>query len=91
MDHNLELGNRMNQQLFTGEDEQFARRYEYDDGAVVAVDFGAAGETDAEVVDGTAIVIVKTTDDVQQHEIELPAEEATISTNNGVLTIEVPQ
>lgn len=60
------------------------RTYDYEDGGVLAVDFGSAGENASiDVVGGTVIVV---TDD-DQFEFELPAEAGDVSMNNGVLTI----
>lgn len=60
------------------------RTYDYDDNAVIAVDFGVgAGDITIDVVDGTAIVV---TGD-EQFEFELPADASDVTVNNGVLTI----
>lgn len=72
--------------------EAFARRYEYDDESVIAIDLG--GETtDAtvDVVDDTAIVVIETERGERQEEFDLPSEEARAFIRNGVLTIEVGQ
>ncbi|SIR93469.1 DUF7127 family protein [Natronorubrum thiooxidans] len=61
------------------------RTLEYEDGSVIAVDFGHAGEDlTVDVVGSTAIIV---TDD-EQFEFELPPEASDISVHNGVLTIE---
>lgn len=73
---------------FTRGDEQIARRYEYEDGSVLAVDFGTAStDADVDVVDGTVIVV----DDDDQYELELPdgAVDANTFIRNGVLTVEL--
>jgi HSP20 family molecular chaperone IbpA len=68
----------------------FARRYQYGDETVIAVDFGVAeGATSVDVVDGTAIVVVETPEGSRQEEFELPDEGARAFIRNGVLTIEV--
>ncbi|MCL7416805.1 MAG: Hsp20/alpha crystallin family protein [Halalkalicoccus sp.] len=70
--------------------EVFARRYEYDDEDVLAIDLG--GETtDAtvDVIDGTAIVVIETEEGDRQEEFDLPSGEARAFIRNGVLTIEV--
>jgi HSP20 family molecular chaperone IbpA len=68
----------------------FARRYQYGDETVIAVDFGVAeGTTSVDVVDGTAIVVVETPEGSRQEEFELPDEGARAFIRNGVLTIEV--
>ncbi|AHG00626.1 hypothetical protein HALLA_19365 [Halostagnicola larsenii XH-48] len=60
------------------------RTYDYDDSAVIAVDFGVgAGDITVDVVDGTAIVV---TGD-EQFEFELPADASDVSVKNGILTI----
>ncbi|WP_222918668.1 Hsp20/alpha crystallin family protein [Natrinema sp. SYSU A 869] len=80
----------MTPEQFTPEEGQVARRYEYDDSTVMAVDFGTE-EADAsvDIVDGTVIVVIA--DD--QYEIELPADTENPHTfiKNGVLTIELEE
>ncbi|WP_255193211.1 DUF7127 family protein [Natronobeatus ordinarius] len=78
----------MRLEQFARDDERPFSQYQYDDGAVFAVDFGAAGADAAvDVVDDTVIVVLE--DD--QVELELPAavEDAQAFIKNGVLTIEV--
>jgi len=60
------------------------RRFEYDDGAVLAADFGFVGESTVEIVDDTVIVVA----DGQQYDVELDGD-AQAFMKNGVLTIEV--
>ena len=61
------------------------RTLEYDDGSVIAVDFGtAAADVSVDVVGETAIIV---TDD-DQVEFELPPEATDVAVKNGVLTIE---
>ncbi|MFC6904120.1 Hsp20/alpha crystallin family protein [Halalkalicoccus tibetensis] len=68
----------------------FARRYEYDDEAVIALDLGVeASDASVDVVDGTAIVVVETPEGERQEEFDLPNEQARAFIRNGVLTIEV--
>lgn len=61
------------------------RRYDYDDEVVLAADLGTVGEATVEVVDGTAIVVV----DDEQHDFEVPADDARAFIRNGVLTVEM--
>lgn len=80
----------MTPQHSAGGREVFARRYEYDDESVIAIDLGgAAGEVSVDVVDGTAIVVIETEEGERQEEFDLPSEEARAFIRNGVLTIEV--
>lgn len=80
----------MNQQLFAGENERFLRRYEYDDSWVIAGDFGLDdGDVTVDIVDGTAIVVIETDDDVVETEFDLPGDDATVEYHNGVLTVTV--
>jgi hypothetical protein len=58
-------------------------RNEYDDGMVVAVDFGPTAVAEHDVVGDTVIVVA----DDRQVEFELPSEASGVTTNNGVLTI----
>ncbi|WP_436344329.1 DUF7127 family protein [Natronorubrum sp. FCH18a] len=78
----------MTLEQFTRNEGQVARRYQYDDSAVVAVDFGAR-ETEASVdlVDDTVIVVVGD----EQYEFDLPdgADDAHTFMKNGVLTVEM--
>lgn len=80
----------MESQHIAGGRDVFARRYEYDDGSVIAIDLGGA-TTDAsvDVVDGTAIVVIETPEGERQEEFDLPTEQARAFIRNGVLTIEV--
>jgi len=61
------------------------RRYEYEDGTVLALDLGVV-EGSVDVVDGTVIVV--TGDD--HHEFDLPeGATARASMNNGIVTVEL--
>ncbi|WP_247003517.1 DUF7127 family protein [Halosolutus gelatinilyticus] len=61
------------------------RTFEYDDGSVIAVDFGHAGDAlTVDILGSTAIVVT----DGEQFEFELPPEATDVSVQNGVLTIE---
>jgi HSP20 family molecular chaperone IbpA len=78
---------RMNidQQLF---DETPLRRFEYDDGVVLAADVGAGEDTSVDVVDDTVILVAGD----EQYEQALPEEsDARAFINNGVLTIELEE
>jgi hypothetical protein len=69
-------------------DGRLARRYDYEDESVLAVDFGtASADASVDLVDGTVIVV----DGDDQHEFELPdgATDAHMFIRNGVLTIEL--
>ncbi|QRV14421.1 DUF7127 family protein [Haloterrigena salifodinae] len=78
----------MTLEQFTKDEGQVARRYEYGDETVLAVDFGAEhASASVDTVDGTVIVVV----DDDQYEFELPvgADDAHTFIKNGVLTVEV--
>jgi len=60
------------------------RRYEYDDGVVLAADFGTAASGSVDVVDDTVIAVV----DGEQVEVEVEGD-AQAFMRNGILTIEV--
>jgi HSP20 family molecular chaperone IbpA len=78
----------MSRQQFTDRDERFIRRYNYDDGWVIAVDLGVSDEdVDVDVVGTTAIVVAEREGGVSETEFELPSEANSVRTNNGVLTI----
>ncbi|WP_144903365.1 Hsp20/alpha crystallin family protein [Halobellus captivus] len=75
-----------------GGDERIVRRYEYEDRWVLAADVGVDDENlDVDVVGTTAIVVAETGGEISEAEFELPGTNATITTNNGVLTITVEQ
>jgi len=75
----------MVRQQYAGEDEGFVRRYDYEDGWVIAADVGAADDRLAtDVVDETAIVLV---DDEVELEFEVPGSVESVDTNNGVLVV----
>lgn len=61
------------------------RRYEYDDGVVVAGDLGPERGATVDVVDDTAIVVAGD----EEYDVDLPAGDAEAFIHNGVLTIEV--
>ena len=78
----------MNQQLYSGGEERFIRRYEYEDGWVVAADLPVADENvDVDVVGTTAIVVADTDAGMAEAEFELPGAAANVDVHNGVLTI----
>lgn len=60
------------------------RTHDYDDGSVIAVDFGdSAGEIAIDVVDDTVIVVAGD----QQFEFDRPPEATDVSAKHGILTI----
>lgn len=66
-------------------DDIVVRTFEYDDGSVIAVDFGnAAADIELDVLGSTAIIVANG----EQFEFELPPEASDVSARNGVLTIE---
>ncbi|WP_049920802.1 DUF7127 family protein [Halopiger djelfimassiliensis] len=77
----------MTLEQFTRGEGQLARRYDYDDRTVVAVDFGSPTDASVDLVDDTVIVVV----DGEQYELELPdgADDAHTFIKNGVLTVEM--
>lgn len=82
----------MNSQHRADGHEVFARRYEYDDESVIAIDLGGeTGDATVDVVGGTAIVVIETEEGERQEEFDLPSESARAFIRNGVLTIEVGQ
>lgn len=81
---------QMNQRNSVDRRERFLRRYDYDDGTVIAADLNA-GDDDVTVdtVDGAAIVVIAREDDREdeEFEFELPGPAASVDIENGVLTI----
>ena len=75
----------MVRQQYAGEDERLVRRYDYEDGWVIAADVGVADDRlAAEIVDETAIVLV---DEQTELEFDLPGSVESVDTNNGVLVV----
>jgi hypothetical protein len=66
------------------DDDVQLRRYEYDDRAVLAADFGPGREASLDVLDETVIVVV----DGEQYDLEVDGDPRAFI-RNGVLTIEV--
>ena len=82
----------MNTSQEAGSDGRIVRRYDYDNSWVLAADIGAsAGDVDIDIVGTTAIVVADDGDEVIEAEFELPGDDATAGTRNGVVTIEVEQ
>lgn len=70
-------------------DGSLLRRYEYDDGWVVAADVGVDDEAiSVDTVGDTAIVVIEGDGEPSESEFELPGEARDVSVTNGVLTIE---
>lgn len=67
-----------------------ARRYDYPDRTVLAMDLQVPEESlNVDVVDGTAILVVETEDGPRTEEFEVPEGDADVFMNNGVLTVVV--
>lgn len=79
----------MSQQQFTGSEDRFLRRYEYNDQWIVAADLPADAEVDVDVVGTTALVVLDHGDRIQETEFEIPGSATTIDVNNSVLTITI--
>lgn len=80
----------MSPQHVSGGKDRFARRYEYGEDTVIAVDLGVgAADASVDIVDGTAIVVIETEEGERQEEFDLPDEDARAFMRNGILTIEV--
>jgi len=72
-------------------EDVFARHYQYDEGAVLAVDLGVDGDASVDVLDDVAIVVVDGDEETGQFEFDLPDSGAEVFITNGVLSIEVEQ
>lgn len=80
----------MSSQHVSDGQDRLIRRYDYDDDTVIAVDLGAnASDASVDIADGTAIVVIETTEGTRQEEFDLPHERARAFIRNGVLSIEV--
>ena len=65
------------------------RRYEYEDGWVVAADLGADAENaSVDTVGDTAIVVIEGDGEPVESEFELPSAADSVVIENGVITIE---
>ncbi|KDS91212.1 hypothetical protein FK85_05115 [Halorubrum saccharovorum] len=77
------------QQTRSSGDGALLRRYEYEDGWVVAADLGADAENvSVDTVGETAIVVIESDDEPVESEFELPSEADSVSVENGVVTVE---
>ncbi|WP_251343238.1 DUF7127 family protein [Haloplanus halophilus] len=75
----------MVRQQHAGEDERIVRRYDYEDGWVIAADVGVADDRlTADIAGETAIVLV---DGETELEFEVPGSVESVDTNNGVLVV----
>ena len=70
-------------------DGALLRRYEYEDGWIVAADLGVDAENaSVDTVGDTAIVVVESDGEPVESEFDLPGPATSASVTNGVLTIE---
>lgn len=70
-------------------DAALFRRYEYEDGWVVAADLGADAENaSVDTVGDTAIVVIEGDGEPVESEFELPGAADSVAIENGVITIE---
>ncbi|EMA66620.1 hypothetical protein C461_11283 [Halorubrum aidingense JCM 13560] len=70
-------------------DDALLRRYEYEDGWVVAADLGADAENaSVDTVGSTAIVVIEGDGEPVESEFELPGTAERVGIENGVITIE---
>jgi hypothetical protein len=65
------------------------RREDADGRSTLVADFGPGAAVSADVVEGTAIVVLETEEGTRQREFDVPAGDAEAFTNNGVVTVEV--
>ena len=77
------------QQTRSTGDGALLRRYDYEDGWVVAADLGADAEhVSVDTVGETAIVVVEGGDEPVESEFDLPGEADSVAVENGVITVE---
>ncbi len=70
-------------------DGALLRRYEYEDGWIVAADLGVDAENaSVDTVGDTAIVVIEGDDEPIESEFDLPGSADSIAVENGVVTIE---
>jgi hypothetical protein len=78
----------MRHHQIAGENDRFVRRYEYDDGWVIAADLDVSDEAvDVDVVGRTAILVVESADRVSETEFELPGPDGSVTVNNGIVSV----
>ena len=69
-------------------DGALVRRYEYEDGWIVAADLGVDDEAiDVDTVGETAIFVVSHGDEPAESEFDLPGPATDVTVSNGVVTI----
>ncbi|ELZ41396.1 hypothetical protein C471_05943 [Halorubrum saccharovorum DSM 1137] len=77
------------QQTRSTGDGALLRRYEYEDGWVVAADLGADAENvSVDTVGDTAIVVIEGDGEPVESEFELPGAADSVAVENGVVTVE---
>ena len=77
------------QQTRSTGDGPLLRRFEYEDGWIVAADLGAdAANVSVDTVGETAIVVVEGDGEPVESEFELPGPAASTAVANGVVTVE---
>ncbi|MFC7323332.1 Hsp20/alpha crystallin family protein [Halorubrum rutilum] len=77
------------QQTRSTGDGPLLRRFEYEDGWIVAADLGAdAANVSVDTVGETAIVVVEGDGEPVESEFELPGPAASSAVANGVVTVE---
>ncbi|WP_144925770.1 DUF7127 family protein [Halorubrum salsamenti] len=77
------------QQTRSTGDGALLRRYEYEDGWIVAADLGADAENvSVDTVGETAIVVIEGDGEPVESEFELPSEADSVAVENGVVTVE---
>ncbi|QKY16991.1 Hsp20/alpha crystallin family protein [Halorubrum sp. CBA1229] len=77
------------QQTRSTGDGPLLRRFEYEDGWIVAADLGAdAANVSVDAVGETAIVVVEGDGEPVESEFELPGPAASTAVANGVITVE---
>ncbi|WP_277553032.1 DUF7127 family protein [Halobaculum limi] len=80
----------MIQRHSTDRRDRFVRRYDYDDGTVIAADLDAADEDiHVDTVDGSAVVVIARAGGEEEFEFDLPGPAARVDIQNGVLTIDI--
>lgn len=77
------------QQTRSTGDGPLLRRFDYEDGWIVAADLGAdAADVSVDTVGETAIVVVEGDGEPVESEFELPGPAASTAVANGVITVE---
>ena len=80
----------MNNTQVTNRDDRLLRQYEYDEQWVLAADLPVDDDSVSyDTIGDTLILVFDDDGDVSETELDLPGDDADVTVNNGVLTVQV--